>query len=186
MAPAAKLYVQIAHQVGGRTRLRLSPPPLEAPLAERLAATLVSVPGMRQVAVNRRTGGILCHHAPGLDAGAILCVLRDAAPATTLEPGQSPPASLPTDGPSSLARAMAGAFRSMNADLLTASQGSLDLGTAAAFGFMSAGAVEVATTGNLPIPPWFNLAWWAFRTFMTFEAGPRPTSAATPAMAATP
>jgi hypothetical protein len=40
---------------------------------------------------------------------------------------------------------------------------------------------EVPVKGNLPAPPWFNLAWWVFRTFITFEAGGgAPTSADNP------
>jgi len=34
----------------------------------------------------------------------------------------------------------------------------------------------VLLKGEIVSPPWFNLAWWGFRTFMTFErdAGDHP------------
>ena len=34
---------------------------------------------------------------------------------------------------------------------------------------LGAGAADVIASGKLPLPPWFNLAWWGFRTFMTTE-----------------
>jgi hypothetical protein len=67
------------------------------------------------------------------------------------------------------------------------SDGSVDLGTLATLGMLGAGAVQVATTGALPFAPWFNLAWWGFRTFVTSEqqeirlesdAGEHPSHAA--------
>ena len=45
----------------------------------------------------------------------------------------------------------------------------MDLGVLATLGLIGAGAAEIVVTGKLPIPPWFNLAWWGFRTFMTTE-----------------
>jgi hypothetical protein len=33
------------------------------------------------------------------------------------------------------------------------------------------GLVEVAATGKLPAPAWFNLLWWSLRSFMTFNPG---------------
>ena len=33
------------------------------------------------------------------------------------------------------------------------------------------GPREIVTTGTIPAPPWFNLAWWAFRTFTFFPRG---------------
>ncbi len=174
MASDENFYIQIAHQVPGRTRLRIGPAPVDVVLAEQMANTLVAVPGMGEVQINRRTGSVLCQHDEGTTAGAILAALGpEAFPAKILQPGETPAAAPVIAGPSAVGRAMAGAFRSINAELLTVTKGSLDLGTAAAFGFVGAGAFEVAATGKLPVPPWFNLAWWAFRTFMTFETGAR-------------
>ena len=185
MASAEGLYIQIAHQVPERTRLRLAPAPVDAVLAEQLANVLVTVPGMKEVQINRRTGSVLCRHQDGIDAGKILALLQETSRAAILQPGEKPPAPAPVVGSSAVGRALANAFRSMNTQLLTVTRGSLDLGTVAAFGFMGAGALEVATTGKLPVPPWFNLAWWSFRTFMTFETGPRADSPAPPTQGAT-
>jgi hypothetical protein len=54
--------------------------------------------------------------------------------------------------------------------LLAATDGRLDLGILAAMGFLAVGATEIIVTRKLPAPPWFNLAWWAVRTFTTFES----------------
>ena len=44
------------------------------------------------------------------------------------------------------------------------------MGTLTTFGFLGAGALNVALRRQAPAPPWFNLAWWGIRTFMLFEA----------------
>jgi hypothetical protein len=36
-------------------------------------------------------------------------------------------------------------------------------------GFLVAGALRLMLYRELPASQWFNLAWWGFRTFMTFE-----------------
>jgi hypothetical protein len=54
-------------------------------------------------------------------------------------------------------------------DAIAATPGAVDLGTLATLAFVGAGALEVAVSKKLPMPPWFNLAWWGFRTFMTVE-----------------
>jgi hypothetical protein len=169
------LAVQLVHHIPGRTRLRLSPLPVTPALGEQLANALVATRGIRAVELNRATGGLLCRHDEDLAPERILAVLREVCPELImLQPGQAPQAAVLPEGPSAVARAMAGAFRSLDGSLREATQGSLDLGTTAAFGFMSAGMLEVAATGKLPLPPWFNLAWWAFRTFITFERTNEP------------
>ena len=62
------------------------------------------------------------------------------------------------------------AGRELDRDIRRSSEGAADLGVLATLGFFAAGAAEVVGSGELPLPPWFNLAWWGFRTFMTTEA----------------
>jgi hypothetical protein len=64
---------------------------------------------------------------------------------------------------------VADGFRDLNRSVLLATEGRLDLGALAGLGFLSLGAAEIAATRALPAPPWFNLAWWAFRTFTIFR-----------------
>jgi hypothetical protein len=62
------------------------------------------------------------------------------------------------------------AFRGLDEELLRITEGGMDLGVLVTLGFVVAGAFEVMVTQKIPAPPWFNLAWWGFRTFMTVEA----------------
>src|SRR4051812_19861435 len=58
--------VELAHALPGRTRLRIDGPRLKEHEAAQLAAALQALPGMEEVAVHRRTGSVLCVHAPEL------------------------------------------------------------------------------------------------------------------------
>jgi Heavy metal associated domain 2 len=167
---ATTFFLTIVHTVPGRTRLRVHPTPLAVDTAEAIASRLVDQPGITDVEVNRLTGSIRCLHRDDRSATDLLEVVMATLPgAVALGPGQAPPPAEPPQGRSAVARSVAQAFRAVNQQVLTATNGSLDLGTIAAIGFAGTGAVEVMVKGNLPAPPWFNLAWWAFRTFITFE-----------------
>jgi hypothetical protein len=162
--------VQLVHTIPGRTRLRCSwirgAPDAAGHLAERLA----SLSGVREVRARPYTGGVLVTHARELDPRHLVDAARDEGDAElVLGRGERrpPPRAQPVSA--SVARAAALFFRELNDDLLRASDGRADLGTLATLGFLGAGALEVVATKQLPIPPWFNLAWWGFRTFMSLE-----------------
>jgi hypothetical protein len=163
-------WIAIAHALPERTRLRCPALRRDDPACERLADTLARVPGVHAVHVRPYTGSVLIEHDPGVAAPA----LADEAARVldcpkVLASGESPP--VPTQVPafSSLARKIVSAARELDRDIRRKSDGSVDLGTLATLGFVGAGAAQVATTGELPLPPWFNLAWWGFRTFVTSE-----------------
>jgi hypothetical protein len=166
------VHVRIAHAIPGRSRLRIHPAPLDTATAEAVAGRLAAEPGIIDVEVNRLTGSVRCRHHDRLGAPGLLEAVLSALPGSAaLCPGQAPPPPAHLPSRSAVARAVAQAFSGVNKEVLAATNGSLDLGTIAALGFAGTGAIEVAVKGNLPAPPWFNLAWWAFRTFITFEAG---------------
>jgi hypothetical protein len=161
-------WVRTVHELSGRVRLRLGPVPIAQETATAVAEALARR-GVGEVEVNRRTGSILCKQSP-VGAADLTGVVREAVPgAIALAPGERPPTPPRSHARSVLARNVAQAFQRMDAHLLEATGGRLDLGTAATFAFVTAGAVEVAATRRLPVPPWFNLAWWGVRTFITFE-----------------
>ena len=54
--------------------------------------------------------------------------------------------------------------RAINRSVMQHTEGHLDLGALAALGFLALGAAEIVAARTLPVPPWFNLAWWSFRT----------------------
>ena len=184
MSDARRRIIHIVHSGAGRLRLRLGwlrAAPQEAPA---LADHLASLNGMIEAAVRPWTGSVLCQYDPKkLDEGRILAAVRRHTRVTvTLRPGEEPPPQAveraePGAPASSLARAVAQSFAAINEEVLASTDGRLDLGILTSLGFMTAGAAEIAVTQQLPAPPWFNLAWWAVRTFTTFERDTgKPTS----------
>jgi copper chaperone CopZ len=172
--------IQVVHRLPGRLRLRL--PWLHdhreqaSPLAERLS----ELPGMAEVEVRPYTGSVLCaYDDERLDEERILaavcetsgcqrvCLPGQPGPALTAEENEQLRSAL-AEG-SHVARAAARFFKEVNMDVVRASEGRIDLGTIASLFFASAGLVEVGVSKKLPLPPWFQLAWWAFRTFTTVE-----------------
>jgi hypothetical protein len=165
--------LSIAHALPGRVRLRLHWLPEAPDEARPLAEALASLPGISEVRVRVRTGSVLCLFDPErLDAGAVAEAARAASGAErVLSTGESPPRlePVPRLGGSALGRETARLFRDLDSDVLRVTEGRLDLGTLATLGFLSAGAIDIVATRTVPVPPWFNLAWWGFRTFMTLE-----------------
>lgn len=165
------------HESPGRLRLRLpflrKVPDQVDPLADRLA----TLDGMEQVEVKPYTGSVLCTFDPySLDADRIVAeVIKATGVEPVLRLGERSAAeeealcSEALSHGSDVARAFVGFFKGLNMDVIRSTEGRIDLGTLAAFGFLTAGAAEVMATGKLPLPPWFNLGWWAFRTFTTME-----------------
>jgi hypothetical protein len=164
--------IQLVHSSPGRLRLRLgwlrSAPAEAEPLAQALAALDASM----EVRVRSWTGSVLCEFDPErLDAERIVAAARrHSGVAIVIEPGERMPAPSPPHGEPSVRNAVSDAFREMNRSVLHVTEGRLDLGALTGLGFLAAGALEVAATRRLPAPPWFNLAWWAFRTFQLSSA----------------
>jgi hypothetical protein len=165
--------IRLIHSMPGRMRLRLSwlheSPDQATPLADALAALDASM----EVRVRPWTGSVLCSYDPAaLDEDRIVAaVRRHTQVATVLRRGESHPdldAELFASagaGVSSVRRAITDAFREMNREMMRASEGRLDLGALTGLGFLGLGAAEIAWSRRLPPPPWFNMAWWAYRTF---------------------
>jgi Heavy metal associated domain 2 len=156
----------VVHELPGRTRLRVPAALLSPERAERLADALTAVAGVAKVEINIRTGGVLVSHAPSLLAADLSA--RAEATLSSLQ-AEGVPVSPSADGKgiTSIARDLKRVFVDADRDLRKATDGMLDLGTATTLTMLAAGAVEIAVTEKLPVPPWFNLAWWSFRTFMT-------------------
>lgn len=164
------------HSSPGRTRLRLPWLRREAELATRVADALETLPGMEMVEVKPYTGSVLCTYDPGeLHEEALVAELRRVTGVDrVVRPGETAPGEeeellRSVSGGSNLAVEASRFFKGLNLDVLRATGGHLDLPTLATAGFVTAGAAEVLVTRKLPMPPWFNLAWWAFRTFTTLE-----------------
>jgi hypothetical protein len=174
-------WLAIAHHLPERTRLRSPALRRTAAACTRLADALAAVPGVREVRVRPYTGSALILH----DAGVAVAALTEAASgaldgARVLAPGEAPPLSTAVPAFSSIRQQLAAIAREIDRDIRRSSDGSVDLGTLATLGFVGAGAAQVAATGELPMPPWFNLAWWAYRTFMTTHNAAPPPEPRTP------
>jgi hypothetical protein len=169
--------IYLVHSSPGRTRLRLPWLRRDPTQATPLAEGLQQVSGMEEVELRPYTGSILCIHDPHvLSLEALLeAVKRLTRVERVVRPGEEPPEEDEEEllralsKGSNVARAASRFFQGVNLGVLRASEGHVDLGTLATFGFMTAGVVEVVASGKLPFPPWFNLAWWAFRTFTSTE-----------------
>jgi hypothetical protein len=167
-------HLRLVHELPGRIRLRASWFREEPEEARRVANELAAREGVIEVRVRPRTGSILCRCDPErVDAAGLLETLRSLTGVEmVLGPTDPPPIRIEAQraGGSSVGRATAKAFREVDEDLLRYTEGRLDLGTLTTLGFLVAGGLEMAVTRTIPIPPWFNLAWWGFRTFMSVEA----------------
>ncbi len=163
-------WLAIAHHLPDRTRLRTPVLRKDPAACERVADVVAALPGVREVAVRPYTGSILVEHADALPIGTLIAAVRDTlAIDRVLAAGETPPLDPEVPPFSSIARKLVVAVRELDRDIRRSSAGSVDLGILATLGFFGAGAAEVLASGELPIPPWFNLAWWGYRTFMTTE-----------------
>ena len=176
MSKRALRVIRVVHSLPGRLRLRLpwlhEEPDDAAALAERVAGLHPSM----VVEVRPWTGSVLCRFEPNqVGAETIIArVRRETGVAIVLQPGErvtvpeEAEPELPPGGESRLTRALGDSMRGMNRELMSATGGRIDLGAVAGLSFLTLGAAEIAVARRVPAPPWFNLAWWAFRTFTLF------------------
>src|SRR4051812_47512255 len=163
-------WLEIVHHMPERTRLRTPVLRKDPEACTHIADTLAAVTGVREVAVRAFTGSILVEHAAAVPLARLVESVRTTlAIDHVLKHGEHAPLEDEAPAVSAIARELAVAARTLDRDIRRVSEGSLDLGIIATIAFVSAGASDVISTGQLPLPPWFNLAWWAFRTFMETE-----------------
>jgi hypothetical protein len=167
-------FIEVAHRLPGRVRVRIPALRRRADEVERVARRAADLAGVLEVEGHPFTGSLVVRFDPTVVADErIVAALRDAAGVCAVVwPGERRPAPpAPAGAPASGAgRATVQAFRSLDDEIVRITGGGLDLGTLATLGFFGAGALQVAATGKVPAPPWFQLAGWGFRTFMTVEA----------------
>jgi copper chaperone CopZ len=155
----------VIHTLPGRLRVRLGGPRLEGAEAVRLAEAVARLPGVTEVKVDPRSGSILCVGTDELRPEHVVETVTAVAGVAEVQSEAAPA----NPGVSGVAREIGRLFHDLNRGVLRGTDGHLDLTTLATCSFIGAGALEVAVKRKLPAPPWFNLAWWGFRTFMTLE-----------------
>lgn len=169
--------IYVVHESPGRLRLRMpwlrDAPDAVHPLADRLAG----LEGMEEVRIRPWTGSVLCLFDPtALRTETIVATTREQTGVELVlrrgersEEEERALVKAALENGSAVARSLSTAVKGMNYEVLRASGGRLDLGTLTAAGFAAVGAATVVATGKFPIPPWFNLSWWAFGLFTTLE-----------------
>jgi hypothetical protein len=163
-------WLALVHHLPERTRLRSPVLRRDHASCERVADVLAAVAGVRVVHVRPYTGSVLVDHERSVAHEALVAeAARVLACTCVLARGEPPPLDPDVPPLSSIARKLVATVRALDRDVRRSTAGTVDLGTLATLGFIGAGAAEIATTGRLPMPPWFNLAWWGFRTFITAE-----------------
>jgi hypothetical protein len=173
MPAEAPRIIRLVHSVPGRIRLRLSWLRDEPDEAVALAEGLAALDRSMEVKVRPWTGSVLCSYDPERvrEASVLSAVRKQTRVAIVLRAGERHPEvdaarRRTAERPGSRIRdAVFEGFREMNHEVVEATDGRLDLGALTGLGFLGAGALEILTTRALPAPPWFNLAWWAYRTF---------------------
>jgi len=163
-------YLQVVHAIPGRTRLRYPALRREPTAVEQVADALAATRGVEEVKVRPYTGSVLVYHARAVTSDALVEVARRTLKIEhVVGLGESPPLDPEVPKLSQIAKLVATAFREIDRDVRRKSGGSFDLGTLATLGFFGAGAVQVAVDRELPVPPWWNLAWWGYNTFIINE-----------------
>jgi hypothetical protein len=155
-------------------RVRLSAPLLSyhREACARVASALASEGPFTKVTVRPATGSVIVEGEPGsLAADRLAQRLADLVAAEHDEQGHLlvEPRSELHPGPTRVARAVAHAVASINTDVRGSLDERADLGTILPVIFALGGMAEVAATGKMPVPTWFNLLWWSLRSFMTFN-----------------
>lgn len=164
------MWIAIAHHLPERTRLICPSVRRDDAACERLADALSAITGVRLVKVRPYTASALVEHAADTPVATLVAEAQRVTGADrVLAEGEAPPRAASAPPLSSLAKTAARIMRELDEDIRRRTDGTVDLGTLATLGFFGAGAVEVLASKKLPLPPWFNLAWWGFRTFMTTE-----------------
>jgi hypothetical protein len=171
-APAAPRVIRIVHELPGRLRLRLPWLRGRPDEARDLADLLARLDASMDVELRPWTGSLLCRFDPervGPErvlkalrrATGVAIVRRRGEPAPELEAGLRRAAGVRAGR---FSHAMRESVRAINRSVMQHTEGHLDLGALAALGFLALGAAEIVAARTLPVPPWFNLAWWSFRT----------------------
>jgi hypothetical protein len=172
-------HIHLAHVSPGRLRVRLPWMRGDRGAAEALADRLVELDGVLDIQVRLRTGSVLCRFDTQRidDARVVSEIRRHTGVTIVLRGDAAPPAAArpPLRNGSRVAGMLADLMRDLDAGIADATDGRIDLGALAGIVLLGAGAAEIASAGRIPAPPWFSLAWWAFRTFtISSEAHPPP------------
>jgi hypothetical protein len=166
-------HLEVVHDTPGRLRLRLDWLRGQTAEAEPVAEAVQALPGIARVEVRPYTGSVLCLYDPERLRPEELVALIEAQTGTRREGLQMHEISdlaraAGRDG-STLARAVARFFKTLDGDLLDWTDGTLGLPGAVAGGMLAVGLFEVLVDGELELPSWHDLLWRALRIVSAYE-----------------
>ena len=170
--PEADPVVKVCQALPGRVHLLVPRLAWHRQAADRVAQALGASGAFARVRVRVPTGSVIVEDGAGpLDSSALAGRIRELVRGERDDEGRPLADLRPEDhpGPTRIARAVVHAVSGINADVRAALDDRADLGTFLPVFFAAAGLVEAGSTGELPVPTWFNLLWWSLRSFMTFN-----------------
>lgn len=165
----------VVHQSPGRTRIRLPRPGRDAATMAKAKEATSLVPGVHHVEVNPTTGSLLLHHRGSEPDMELLSGKLEAAVGLILD--AVPPRERPRarGEVSVLARNVRTGFAELDARVVEATGGWLDLKMAVPLALLGAAALQlIATEGSIGVVPPYLLAYYAFDTFIKFHESISP------------
>lgn len=170
--------IKIVHAIPGRMRLKVADVRENPTLAGALRKRLVSLPGVRTVDVNARTGSVLIlYEATAFASAEALQEL--AKPLAELFPGvelselqswmSSPNGS--GSGPA-LTQGIASFFAGLNKNIEAATGSAVDLRILLPVGLFILGLRSLLFTDKRPLPTWYDFFWFALGAY--FMMHPKP------------
>jgi hypothetical protein len=165
------------HQSPGRLRLRASWLHDRPDEATALADALADLDGVAGVRVRAFTGSVLLLFDPARTDEARLTAAVVAAtgvPRVSVagEETRDEIRSIiqdSTEQGSELSRVAVRVIERLHVDFLRLTGGRVSLGAMLAVGMWTGAAVRVAAAGRLELPPWHQLLWLGFRSFVELE-----------------
>lgn len=176
--------IKIVHAIPGRMRLKVGDVRENPTLAGELQRRLTSLPGVRTVEVNSRTGSVLIlYKATAFTSTEALQEL--AKPLAELFPGveinevRSWMSSANGSGSApSLTQGITSFFAGLNKNIETATGSAVDLRILLPLGLFLLGLRSLVSSENRPLPTWYDLFWFALGTY--FMMHPKPGEQPTP------
>jgi hypothetical protein len=163
--------VDVLHALPRRVRLRARALVGQRAACERIAEELAAHIDFDSISVRPITGSIVVVRAAGgLDAADLRRRLAEFVATERGDDGR--PLTEERDvgnGNTRIAAAVAFAVRRLNDQVRDALDGEADLQILAPIALAAASVLEPAAKGKLFAPPWSQLAWYAFRSFMSFN-----------------
>jgi hypothetical protein len=170
--------IKVVHAIPGRMRLKVADVREHPTLAGELQQRLVSLPGVRQVEVNPRTGSVLILYEATAFASAeamqeLAKPLAELFPGLEIDELQSRLSSANGSGSAPVVtQGIASFFAGLNRNIDAATGSTVDLRILLPVGLFILGLRSLLITDTRPLPTWYDFFWFALGTY--FMLHPKP------------